>query len=93
MCVYCVYLLSIHAYTVYILKIFTCLYIYIYSFSRHFYPKRLTIEEYNKQYIIKRQTDTGSACNTKFQVLFREDSSQTVRGLGKESKVKERELR
>ncbi len=28
--------------------------IYIYSFSRHFYPKWLTIEEYNKQYIIKR---------------------------------------
>ncbi len=28
-----------------------------YSFSRRFYPKQLTIEEYNKQYIIKRQTD------------------------------------
>ncbi len=41
-------------------------YIYIYSFSRRFYPKRLTIEEYNKRYIIKRQTDTGSACNTNF---------------------------
>ncbi len=27
------------------------IYIYIYSFSRLFYPKRLTIEEYNKQYI------------------------------------------
>ncbi len=35
-----------------------CNYIYIYSFSRHFYPKRLTIEEYNKRYIIKRKTDT-----------------------------------
>ncbi len=35
--------------------------IYIYSFSRRFYPKRLTIEEYNKRYIIKRQTVTGSA--------------------------------
>ncbi len=23
-------------------------------------------EEYNKQYIIKRQTDTGSACNSNF---------------------------
>ncbi len=44
--------------------------IYIYSFSRHFYPKRLTIEEYNKRYIIKRQTVTGSACNTTFQALF-----------------------
>ncbi len=42
------------------------IYIYIYSFSRCFYPKRLTIEECNKQYIIKRQTDTGSACNTNF---------------------------
>ncbi len=30
------------------------IYIYIYSFSRRFYPKRLTIEEYNKRYIIKR---------------------------------------
>ncbi len=39
---------------------------YIYSFSRRFYPKRLIIEEYNKRYIIKRQTDTGSACNTNF---------------------------
>ncbi len=44
--------------------------IYIYSFSTHFYPKRLTIEEYNKRYIIKRQTVTGSACNTTFQALF-----------------------
>ncbi len=42
------------------------IYICIYSFSRRFYPKRLTIEEYNKRYIIKRQTDTGSACNTHF---------------------------
>ncbi len=24
------------------------------------------IEEYNRRYIIKRQTDTGSACNTNF---------------------------
>ncbi len=24
------------------------IYIYIYSFSRHLYPKQLTIEEYNK---------------------------------------------
>ncbi len=42
------------------------LYIYIYSLGRCFYSKRLTIEEYNKRYIIKRQTDTGSACNTNF---------------------------
>ncbi len=34
-----------------------CIYlIYIYSFSRRFYQKRLTIKEYNKWYIIKRQT-------------------------------------
>ncbi len=33
--------------------------VYIYSFSRRFCPKRLTIEEYNKRYIIKRQTDSG----------------------------------
>ncbi len=39
-------------------------YIYIYSFSRRFYTKRLTIEKYNKRYIIKRQTVTGSACKT-----------------------------
>ncbi len=42
------------------------IYIYIYSFRRRFYPKRLTIEEYDKRYIIKRKTDTGSACNAKF---------------------------
>ncbi len=42
------------------------LYIYIYIYSFTFYPKQLTIEEYNKGYIIKRQTDTGSACNTYF---------------------------
>ncbi len=41
-------------------------YIYIYSFSRRFYPKWFTIEEYNKRYIIKRQTVTGSACHTTF---------------------------
>ncbi len=34
-------------------------YIYIYSFSRCFYPKRLTIEEYNKRFIIKRQKNAG----------------------------------
>ncbi len=41
-------------------------YIYIYSFSRRFYPKPLSIEENNKRYIIKMQTDIGSACNTYF---------------------------
>ncbi len=46
------------------------MFIYIYLFSRHFYPKRLTIEEYNKRYIIKRQTVTESACQTTFQALF-----------------------
>ncbi len=30
-----------------------CMFIYIYLFSRRFYPKRLTIEEYNKRYIYK----------------------------------------
>ncbi len=45
---------------------FSVVNIYIYSFSRHLYPKRLTIEEYNKQYTIKRQTDIGRACNTNF---------------------------
>ncbi len=30
------------------------IYIYIYLFSRRFYPKRITIEEYNKRCIIKR---------------------------------------
>ncbi len=49
--------------------------IYIYSFSRRFYPKRLTIEEYNKRYIIKRQTFTWSACHTTFQALFRAKTS------------------
>ncbi len=53
-----------------------CNFIIHYSFSRHFYPKRLTIEEYNKRVIIKRQRDTGSACNTKFQVLFRVNTSR-----------------
>ncbi len=31
--------------------------IYIYAFSRRFYPKRLTIGEYIKRLILKRQTD------------------------------------
>ncbi len=35
------------------------------------YSKRLTNEEYNKWFIIKRQIDTGSDCSTKFQALFR----------------------
>ncbi len=49
--------------------------IHIYSFSKCFYPKRLTIEEYNNRYIIKRQTVTGSACNTTFHALFRAKTS------------------
>ncbi len=58
----------------------------MYSFSRSFYPKRLTIEEYNKRYIIKRQTVTGSACHTTFQALFRTK-------LARQGEVKEREQR
>ncbi len=49
-------------------------YIYIHSFSRRFYPKRLTIEEYNKRYIIKRQTDIGIACN----IMYRQCSEQNL---------------
>ncbi len=60
------------------------MYIYIYSFSRHFYPKRFTIGEYNKRDIIKRQTVTGSACNTTFQASFR---AKNRRGQGKRAKV------
>ncbi len=56
------------------------IYIYIYSFSKCFYPKRLTIEEYNKRCIIKSQTDRGSAYNTTFQALFRAKTSKTRRG-------------
>jgi len=40
----------------------------MYSISRHFYPKQLTSEEYNKWFIIiKRQVNIRSAHNTKFQ--------------------------
>ncbi len=60
--------------------------IYFYSFSRCFYPKRLTTEEYNKRYIIKRQTVTESACHTTFQALFRAK-------LARQGEVKEREQR
>ncbi len=61
-------------------------YINIYSFSRCFYPKRHTNDEYNKRYIIKRQTVTGSACHTTFQALFKEK-------LARWGEVKEREQR
>ncbi len=54
-------------------------YIGIYSFSRHFYSKQLTHEEYIKQLIINRQINTISACNTKFQSLFRRVQARTVR--------------
>ncbi len=33
--------------------------------------KRLTIGEYIKRFILKRQTDRGSARNTKSQALFK----------------------
>ncbi len=33
-------------------------------------PKLLTIGEYIKRFILKKQIDTGSAHNTKFQALF-----------------------
>ncbi len=39
---------------------------YTFTFSHFaFYPKRLTIGEYIKRLILKRQTDRGSAPNTK----------------------------
>ncbi len=40
-------------------------YAFTLSFCRCFYPKRLTIGEYIKRLILKRQTDRGSAPNTK----------------------------
>ncbi len=39
--------------------------------GRRFYPKRLTIGEYIKRFILKRQSDRGSARNTKSQSLFK----------------------
>ncbi len=36
---------------------------------------------------LERGKQTGSACNTNFWALFRANSSQTVRGKGKESEV------
>ncbi len=36
-----------------------------------FIQSDLQVEEYNKRYIIKRQTVTGSACHTHFKALFR----------------------
>ncbi len=42
-----------------------------FTFSRRFYPKRLTIGQYIKRLILKRQTDRGSARNTKSQALFK----------------------
>ncbi len=43
----------------------------MFTFSRRFYPKRLTIGEYIKRLISKRQTDRVSARNTKSQALFK----------------------
>ncbi len=54
-----VHILTCAADLIYIWRFFMHVYDnchYIYSFSRRFYPKRLTIEEYHKRYIIKRQT-------------------------------------
>ncbi len=48
-----------------------CPFIHVYSFSRRFYPNRLTIGENIKRFFLKRQKDTGSAHNTKFQALFK----------------------
>ncbi len=42
-----------------------------FTFSRRFYPKNLTIEEYHKRFVIKRQIETGSARNTKFKALLK----------------------
>ncbi len=39
------------------------MYIYIYSFSRHFYPKRLTSEEYNKQYATSNAHNSSPSVN------------------------------
>ncbi len=44
---------------------------FTFTFCRRFYPKRLTIGEYMKQFILKRQTDRRSARNTKSQTLFK----------------------
>ncbi len=41
------------------------------SFTFIHYPKRLTIGEYIKRFILKRQKHTGSAHNTTFQALFK----------------------
>ncbi len=60
--------------------------IYIYSFSRCFYPKRLTIVEYNKRYIIKKQTVTGVLVIQRF-------SHCSEQKLARQGEVKEREQR
>ncbi len=43
--------------------------------KRYIYPKWLTIGEHIMRLILKRQTDTGSARNTKFQALFQTSTS------------------
>jgi len=58
----------------------------MYSFRRRFYPKRLTLEEYNKQYIIKKQTDTRSSRQCSEQILARQGEVKGKRAkLRKES--------
>ncbi len=46
------------------------IYIYI-VICRCFYPKRLTIGEYKKQFVLNKQTDRASARSTKSQALFK----------------------
>ncbi len=61
-----------------------------------FHPKRLTIKEYNKHYIIKRQTDTWRACNTisrqcSEQILARQGEVKGKRAnIRKESECKKK---
>ncbi len=51
------------------------LFITFIQLAETFIQRDLQIEEYNKQFIVKRQIDTGSACNTKCQALFRVSTS------------------
>ncbi len=64
----------------------TFIYIAIYSFSRSFYPKRLTIEEYNKRYIIKSKQTQEVLVIQHFR-----HCSELI--LARQGEVKEREQR